>query len=141
MNGSETKNVRFLIVDDDKASRRIAELLLRPYGACVCVATGEEAIDAHAQSITDSDPFSVIYLDMLMPGLGGIEILEVLRKVEREKRIASPVPVIMLTGDAHVSRIAHAQSLGIVEYLLKPIIEERLLQGLERLDLINPHES
>ena len=127
--------MRFLVVDDDAISRRIVQLMLKPYGTCVCVESGEAGLEAHRQSIEEKSPFAVIYLDMLMPGLGGLEFLEVLRKTEREQR-ASAVPVVMLTGDAHVSRISQAQALGVAEYLLKPIAEERLIQGLERLDLL-----
>jgi two-component system chemotaxis response regulator CheY len=133
--------MRFLVVDDDAMSRRIVQLMLKPYGECVCVENGEAGLEAHRQSIEEKSPFAVIYLDMLMPGLGGLEFLEVLRKTEREQRSASAVPVVMLTGDAHVSRISQAQALGVAEYLLKPIVEERLIQGLERLDLLDPEQD
>jgi CheY-like chemotaxis protein len=115
--------------------------MLKPYGECICVDSGEAGLEAHRQSIEEKLPFAVIYLDMLMPGLGGLEFLEVLRKTEREQRAASAVPVVMLTGDAHVSRISQAQALGVAEYLLKPIAEERLIQGLERLDLLDPDQD
>ena len=132
--------MRFLIVDDDAMSRRVVQLLLRPYGECVCVQNAEEGLVAHQKSLDENSPFSVIYLDMLMPGLGGIGFLEELRSTERARKASEPTPVVMLTGDAQVSRIAHAQSLGVAEYLLKPIAEERLIQGLQRLDLVDPYQ-
>lgn len=133
--------MRFLVVDDDAISRRIVQLLLKPFGECVCVGSGEEGLTEHKRSIEESNPFSVIYLDMLMPGLGGIGFLEQLRATERGARGQPPIPVIMLTGDAQVSRIAQAQALGVAEYLLKPVAEERLIQGLERLDLVDPYRE
>ena len=129
--------MRFLIIDDDAISRRIVQLMLKSHGECVCASSGEEGLEKYCESIAENSPFSVIYLDMLMPGLGGIEFLEVLRKAEREERSCGTVPVVMLTGDAHISRISQAQALGVAEYLLKPISEERLVQGLERLELLN----
>jgi two-component system, chemotaxis family, chemotaxis protein CheY len=128
--------MRCLIVDDDANSRRVIELLLRPHGTCICAANGSDALKAYLESLTGDQPFDVVYLDILMPDMSGLDFLESARQLEAEHKVKKAVPVVMLTGNAQVSNINRAQLLGVVEYLLKPISEQRLLQGLERLDLL-----
>ena len=129
--------MRFLVVDDDHNSRRIIQLFLQPYGESVLASNGQEAIELHRQAIENEKPFNVIYLDMIMPGLSGLDVLAAFRKQEAQDSEPNRVPVIMLTGETDASNINMAKSFGVVEYLLKPIHEERILQGLVRLDLIN----
>jgi CheY-like chemotaxis protein len=125
-----------LIVDDDAISRCIIQLFLKSYGTAVCVANGVEALAEYEKALAEKHPFDVVFLDMMMPGLNGIQFLEQCRKAEAIHQAGEHVPVVMLTGDANATSINRAQALGVAEYLLKPIQERRLLQTLERLNLI-----
>lgn len=129
--------MRFLVVDDDQTSRRIIQLFLKPYGESILGASGKEAIDAHLRSLEEKLPFDAIYLDLVMPEMTGIEAVAAIRQNEAAHGIKKKVPIFMLTGETDMSYINMAKAHGVVEYLLKPIQEERLLQGLERLDLIS----
>ena len=129
--------MRFLVVDDDQNCRRIIQLFLKPYGESLCVGSGEEAIKAHQTALAEGKPFDVIYLDMVMPEISGLDVVAAIRSHETAAGLAEQVPVLMLTGETDVSHINMAKAYGVFEYILKPIQEERLIQGLERLDLIN----
>lgn len=131
--------MRFLIVDDDQNCRKIMQFFLRPYGEIIAVANGNEALAQHLQALTENKPFDIVYLDMVMPDLNGLEFLEILRNREKEHAAEKAVPVVMLSGNSQTSNINVAKSFGVVEYLLKPICEKRLIQGLERLELIDPN--
>jgi CheY-like chemotaxis protein len=122
--------MRVLIVDDDANSRRIITFFLNGHATCFTAANCLEATQAVESSYLTRTPFDLIYLDMMMPDGSGIDFLKVMRGQEASHGIVEPVPVIMLTGDAQFSRINQAKLLGAVEYLLKPISENRLLQGL-----------
>lgn len=112
------------------------ELFLKPYGESVSASNGKEALEIHLKSLEEGDPFDVIYLDMVMPDITGIDVLASLRESESQKGKVDGTPVIMLTGETDISHINMAKSFGITEYILKPVEEERVIQGLERLDLI-----
>lgn len=133
--------MRFLVVDDDHNSRRIIQLFLKPYGESLCVASGEEAINAHRSAMEEGKPFDVIYLDMVMPEMSGLDVVAAIRGDETKAGKSEQVPVLMLTGETDASHINMAKAYGVAEYLLKPIQEERIVQGLERLDLINNDNS
>lgn len=133
--------MRFLVVDDDQICRRVIQLFLKPYGESVCVSDGQKALEAHQAALQEGKPFDVVYLDMIMPGLTGLDVVAAIRKHEAQHGLTDQVPVLMLTGETDVSHINMAKSYGVVEYLLKPIQEERVVQGLERLDLIKNNDS
>ena len=81
---------------------------------------GEEAL----QSISDEPP-QVIVLDVKMPGLGGIEVL---------KRVRSDyprIPVILLTGLGSTEEGTQGMQLGAVDYLMKPVEIEALIEKIE----------
>ena len=129
--------MRVLIAEDHEISRKILGLFLKPYGELVVATDGKEAIDCYENAVTTSATFDLIVLDMVMPNLNGLEVLEVIRKKERECGGAGkPVPVIMLTGDGDTFQINQAKILGISDYMMKPIDEKRLIRELQRLQLI-----
>ena len=129
--------MRFLIVDDDHTCRRIMQFFLKPYGESVVAEGGREAVEAHKKALEDGAQFDVVYLDMVMPNFSGLDVLAAFRENESLHGVAQGVPVVMLTGETDLSHINMAKSFGVVEYLLKPIQEERVLHGLERLELVS----
>lgn len=133
--------MKFLIADDNHESRRIIQLFLKPHGVSVTAANGKEAVDCFVKALDEDSAFDVVYLDNIMPELSGLEAVAAIRKVEGERGITKPVPIFMLTGETDASVINMARANGVIEYLLKPIQEERLIQGLERLELINTDDT
>lgn len=100
---------RVLIVDDDRPT---AEMLQECVGAGYAVeiaANGPEALDAAARVRPD-----VVLLDVTMPGMSGVEVLQRLRAVDPS------MPVIMVTGTPERDAIAEALRLGAFSYIPKP---------------------
>lgn len=103
---------RILVVDDLEDNRKILARLLEKQGHCVRVAAnGEEAL---AQ--LTSEPFDLIFLDLLMPGLDGLQVLERLR----EDTVLRHLPVIMVSALEENASAARCIQLGAVDYLTKP---------------------
>ena len=102
-----------LVVDDESLNR---EMLIRrlqregchPAGAC----SGPEALE-----LLGRDQFDVILLDIQMPGMNGIEVLQVLKQDAQFRHL----PVIMLSALTDVDRVARCIELGADDYLPKPI--------------------
>ncbi|HEX2840307.1 sigma-54 dependent transcriptional regulator [Hyphomicrobium sp.] len=109
---------RILIVDDDPAQRRILEETVKRFGfETRSTNSGEQALEVLEGS--DRNSISLVLLDLVMPGIGGMAVLE------RLKGKASP-PVIVLTANGSVDTAISAIRLGAVDFVIKPASPERL---------------
>ncbi len=113
-------SLRILIVDDeDELVSALEERLnLRGFQA-KGVATGEEALAYLADRQCD-----VVLLDVKMPGLGGLEV------IERIKEKTPSPQVILLTGHISVQDAERGMGLGAFDYLMKPIKIDELIRVL-----------
>ncbi|HET9025164.1 MAG TPA: ATP-binding protein [Burkholderiaceae bacterium] len=115
-----------LVVDDSTANRRILASLLESAGAQVTTATGgREAI----QLARAYQP-QIIFMDLKMPDLGGLEATRELTK----DPTTSAIPVIAVTASALGDARTAARAAGCVDYLSKPIRAQELF-GMLRLHL------
>ena len=115
-----------LVVDDSTANRRILASLLESAGAHVITATGGlEAIE-----LARTHHPEVIFMDLKMPGLDG---LEATRRLAHDPATAA-IPVIAVTASALGDARATARAAGCVDYLSKPIRVQELF-GMLRLHL------
>jgi CheY-like chemotaxis protein len=112
-----------LIVDDNlDACQPLAKLLRYVGHDGVCVTSGEEALH-----YVRSHPVELILLDVMMPGMDGLEVLRILRSEDR----FSKLPVIMFSAVADPQFREHALSKGADDYWVKAsfdfsTIKERL---------------
>jgi len=83
--------------------------------------SGEEALDKHA-----SQSFDLILLDLLMPGIGGIEALKKLKKINPQAII------IIITAYASVESAISAMKIGAYDYIQKPFKHDELLLMIKR---------
>jgi CheY-like chemotaxis protein len=105
-----------LIVDDSMISRQMLSKYLAPKGYSIdTAASGEEALEKIPQG-----SFDVVILDLLMPGISGLEVLE------RLSREHSKPPVIVLSADIQDSTRKKALVLGARRFLTKPPRPEEL---------------
>ena len=79
--------MKFLIVDDDPACREFLVAVLLPYGSCDLAFDGAEAIDAFRLALDDGEPYDLICLDIMMPGVDGHKALDGIRSIEHERGI------------------------------------------------------
>jgi two-component system, LytTR family, response regulator len=122
--------MRALIVDDEPVARRVLreELELLDQMEVVGEAgDGQNAISKIAALRPD-----VVFLDIQMPAMGGFELLENLRGG------FLPAIVMVTAYDQHAIRAFEA---GAVDYLLKPVSQQRLLQAVERARRISQHPA
>lgn len=130
--------MRFLIVDDDFATRRLVQRLLHPYGMVDVATDGEEAVAAFSSALNDNEPYDLITLDILMPNVNGQQALREIREIEKERGIPqeSNVRIIMLSGLDDSKELHDAFFLGeATSYIVKPLNHHVLLQEIEKLGL------
>jgi DNA-binding LytR/AlgR family response regulator len=116
--------LRVLVVDDEPpALEELAYLLGRDprIGTVLTAASGEQAL----RVLERDDAIGAIFLDVAMPGLSGLDLARVLA------RFRTPTPVVFVT--AHDDHAVEAFELDAVDYLLKPVRDERLAEAVRRV--------
>ena len=106
-----------LVVDDEQVMREILEALLRQAGYSVRRAeTGEAGI-----RIVDREPIDLAIVDVMLPDISGLKVLERLREIDPE------ITVVMLTAFASVETAVAAIKCGAFDYLTKPFKNDEVL--------------
>lgn len=118
---------KILVVDDNFENRMLLAEILREIAVCDFAATGKEAIEAYNLSTQRRSPYSLILLDIELPEVNGLDILQKIRDSEKEAGIAlgDGVPIIIVT--AYEKRFVEAFNKGCDDYILKPIDTNILL--------------
>ena len=114
MHATDNAAAALLIVDDNEDNREIlaARLAQLGYTNVAMVNGGREALEAIERS-----PFDLVLLDVMMPVVGGIQVLETLRA---KKKLAS-LPVIMVSAASEQESVVRCIELGAEDYLTKPV--------------------
>ena len=122
---------RVLIVDDDEDIRAYLEVTLELAGFDVLLAGSGE----HALAVARDEEPDLVVLDVMMPGIDGLEVLRRLRADAR----TSHLPVILLTAKAQTDDTVRGLEVGADDYVTKPFDAEVLLarihSALRRADL------
>jgi sigma-B regulation protein RsbU (phosphoserine phosphatase) len=102
-----------LVVDDNEMNRdMLSRRLSRRKHTVITAKNGQEALD-----MIEIESFDVILLDVMMPGISGIEVLKTLRK----SYSATDLPIIMATAKSENEDIVEALKLGANDYVTKPL--------------------
>lgn len=110
-----------LVVDDDPTQRRLIQAVLDREGyAVVHAESGGEAIDR----LTKGGGADVVLLDLVMPGLSGMEALAEMRTA------GVATPVIVLTANGGIETVVKAMQAGAQDFFVKPVGPDRLLVGV-----------
>lgn len=115
--------MRVLVVDDSERVRKTLATGLHAHGMAV-----ETASDgAEALAMLDGLPFDLVILDLMMPRVGGMQVLQALKGRSAKPRI------LVLSARDQVQDRVNALNLGADDYLVKPYAFEELLARLQAL--------
>jgi len=108
-----------LVIDDDPANLLVAEDFLQPQGASVITSNcGRRGVELAKEQLPD-----LVLLDILMPGLDGIEVCHELKSDE----LTRDIPVIFMTGLSDINSKLKAFAVGGADYVTKPFHGPELL--------------
>lgn len=117
-----------LVVDDYESMRSLLERVLRTQGHLVTTAaSGREALE-----ILRTQPIDLVVLDVMMPEMSGIEVLERIKA----NPVTHEIPVLVVSADTDTDKVVACINLGAEDYMLKPFnavfVKARVNTCLER---------
>jgi len=123
-------NTRILLVDDDKNLLRVLSYQIRELGFEV---TGVSAPREALKCMEETD-FDLVITDLRMPGMDGLQLLEEVRKIEKD------LPVIVLTAHGTIDKAVEAIRRGAYDFLTKPFesaeVEHSIRNALKLAQLL-----
>lgn len=116
-----------LAVDDNASNLKLITTMLQDLGATVISASnGEEAIACYKAN----DRISVIFMDIQMPIMDGVEATKKIRYLETQN--GRRTAIVALTAHALAEQRQHMMTVGMNDFLSKPVSEEQLLHTIEK---------
>ena len=108
---------RILVIDDEAGIRDSMRMILEYEGyECLLAATGPEGLQMAEREAPD-----LVFLDIKMPGMDGIEVLD------RIRALSDGLPVVMVSGHGTVSTAVEATRKGAFDFIEKPLATDRVL--------------
>ena len=120
----DKRKPRILIIDDNASFRDLLRIMLSNEGYIVEAA--EDAVEG-GRAMLAAQPDLVI-CDIDMPFLDGLELLSALRADPG----TATLKVIVVSGKKDIEILTKAEHLGVLDYLVKPVTRERLLESIDR---------
>ena len=118
------KKDNILVVDDDKMNLAIVHKMLGIRYDVTCVSSGMDAISYLNNNVPD-----MILLDLHMPEMSGLEVLEKIREQDK----LSDIPVVFLTADNDRKTEIDIFKAGAMDFIQKPFIAEVVIQRISRI--------
>jgi CheY-like chemotaxis protein len=123
----ELAGLRVLVVDDNATNRKVLHYQLEAWRVRDhCVAGGAEALAVLRREAATSDPFSLVVLDLEMPGMDGLMLA---RAIKADPALAA-VPLVLLTSCGQRLTAEERQQAGLAASLVKPVKQSELFNCL-----------
>ena len=135
--------MKILIAEDDFTVRKVMQKILAPFGECEFAVNGEEALFAFSTACSDKTPYDLIFLDIHMPQLSGLDVLKKIREQEESIGIAglNGVKIVMATGSDDAAAVLTSFRSGCEAYIVKPVEREKVYTTLRRIGVELPSSS
>lgn len=125
--GDALQGLRVLLVEDNDLNAEIAQFTLSRAGAVVTHAKdGESAVEAFAASAPHE--YDVVLMDIMMPGIDGLEATRQIRALDRED--AATTPIIAVSANAFADDRRLSREAGMDAHLSKPVNSQELVEAI-----------
>jgi DNA-binding response OmpR family regulator len=126
------EHIRILVADDDRDIRDLVTFKLGQAGYTIQAVSG----GAEALAAIEADPPDLAVLDMMMPGLSGIDVLRKVRETARTRGVR----IILLTARSRDADVDAGFATGADDYIIKPFSPRELLHRVNTV-LARPRSS
>ena len=128
--GDALQGLRVLLVEDNDLNAEIAQFTLGHAGAVVTHAKdGESAVEMFTASAPHE--YDVVLMDIMMPGIDGLEATRQIRALDRED--AATTPIIAVSANAFVDDRRLSREAGMNAHLSKPVSSQELVEALTHI--------
>ena len=121
MSMSEPRTMRVLVVEDDPASLRLMQEMLKHSTDGPFSTDGVETLAEGLELLGAGDPYEVLVLDLSLPDSAGV------RTVERVREAYPDIPIVVVSGQGDEQAIFEAMERGVQDYIVKDHLEPRLV--------------
>ena len=129
---SALSGIRALVVDDNGAAREVLSAMLSSLRITVDTAIdGFSAIARLEEAVEEGQPYDLVLLDWIMPGIDGIETA---RRIKSNSRLAKVPAMLMVTANGREEAYIEAEKVGLDGFLLKPVYASVMYESL--LDIL-----
>ena len=122
MSEHTSTKAKILVVDDEQGARDALQFVLEDEYEVTTAASGNEAI-----AYCNTSDYDLVFLDVTMPGLDGIETLKRLRSLDE------PMDVVMISASDKADKAVQSIKLGAYDYITKPFEPEDILSAVDRV--------
>jgi CheY-like chemotaxis protein len=123
------KDLKILLVDDNKVNQRLGILIFSQLGLkCDVASDGKEALEMVQQK-----EYDLIFMDMQMPVMDGLESTKLIRAFEKDSETLHRALIIALTGSELIENKEACLEVGMDDFIEKPIRAEKLNKFVSRL--------
>lgn len=131
--------MKILIAEDDLIGRKLLEKFLSKYGECHIAVDGIEALESFIEAYDQKKPYNLMCLDIMMPKLDGLKVLQSARNYEKKNSIDkdNQTKIIMTTALNDKKTVEQSYELGCDGYAWKPIDLDKFEEVLIKLNLIS----
>lgn len=134
--------MKYLIVDDDESIHLYLKQLLAPYAEIDSAMNGKDAVSLFKKSLQPGgEPYSAVFMDILMPEMDGHAVTGKLRELEREFGIegANEFKLVMITSLSDTKNVSKAFFKGYAScYVVKPFDKNKVLEELRSNGVLPP---
>ncbi len=129
-------NMKILIADDDASSLSKMTAILEELGPCTAVEGGSEAVKAFGDALSHAEPFDLVTLDIDMPDLDGIKVLQKIRMMEEEEKVSKSnrTRIIMVSGKSDKTSLIDCLKAGCDSFIVKPFNITTLIEKMEAIE-------
>lgn len=124
------KDLKIMLVDDNKVNQRLAMLIFRQIGfTCDIASDGKEAFEMYQQKAYD-----LIFMDIQMPVMDGLESTQLIRVFEKESETLHRAIIVALSGSELEENKNVCLEVGMDDFIEKPIRVESLREYISKLN-------
>ncbi len=127
--------MRILLVDNEAACRDLLEAIIGNRAWVDHAETGEKGLARFLKARRDDDPYSIVFLDIMMPGIDGQEVLDRMRAIECEAGIlpGHGAKIVMVSGLDKHDEIFESFRKQCDAYIIKPATVSVINETLEKV--------
>ncbi len=126
--------MKCLIVEDNRQNYELLQQMLEEYGIINVVENGVDAFEEFKFAHLEQDPYDVIFLDIIMPGIDGKEVLKLIRDWEEGRPdLNHKVQVVMATSKSDTDTIVSSFDDGCQHFFMKPYDKAELNELMAKM--------